>query len=167
MPTRGLYRSRVEEPYTASLGRGWLVYELPPVETVSEARLTTPNARWPLPSRIRRRLTTEPPTVEVAAEFPSELGTDRAPSIAVSLTNRTDRFARFVGGLTRSGPDIASIPVASVVEPVPAGETVELTIREEPLSPDDRSIVGDGKSDLRYTFDWSAETIGREIELVE
>jgi hypothetical protein len=164
---RGLWRAYNTGGYDPDSG-GLLVFELPGSTDASdpEVVLERPGGERELDASLRSRVAAAP---EFSADVsvPDTVPNDGSLSVAVSVTNEGDTPARFVGGLNRAGPRIASTPVRAMRPLVPASgeQTVSVDQSEVPLEVSDDE-VGDGDPDARFTFYSVAGDTAREVRVV-
>ncbi|WP_435358938.1 hypothetical protein [Haloarchaeobius sp. DFWS5] len=159
------------EGYSAKTGSGLLLFDLPRSSEAArdDATLTWPGGEWSLPDDVRTRLATKPPNLSATAEVPATVPAGTAPTVRITVTNDGDSPGQFVGGLNRYGPSVASMPVQSFSESVPAGETTTIEYEEERLSRTwvDEESRGDGHTDFRYGFQTAEGSTTFEVEFVE
>ena len=159
-------------------GRGLLLFELPKTGIEGDLRLTWPGGERAIDDAAAERIEAGSPAFSAALDLPDTRDSADEPPIAVEVTNEEERPARFVGTVARSGPLVASIPVARMTELVPPGETTTLTVGDTwsvddlgELSEYDAVTVDDGEPDVGYLLSYASggETVntGAEIRLVE
>jgi hypothetical protein len=165
---RRLWRAYNAGGYDPDRG-GLVAFEVPGTTEASDpqAVLEYPGAERELAPGLRARLAANP-EFAFDVSVPDTVAEDDSLSVAIAVTNEGDAPARFVGGLNRSGPRVASTPVQAVRPLVPAGESVTTSIdqsgvpRETP--PED---VGDGEADARFSFASVAGDVDREVRVVD
>ncbi|WP_276272640.1 hypothetical protein [Haloarcula litorea] len=119
-PPQGLYR---DDDWAVRYGEagGPLLFGLPGTGDAGGTRLTWPGGEWVPGETVRERLATPPATVGVALDGPTVVDEDDDPTVAVTVTNESERTGRYVLALNRTGPRIAYTPVArlsGVLDPV-------------------------------------------------
>lgn len=165
---RRLWRAYNAGGYEPDRG-GLVAFEVPGSTEASDpqAVLEYPGAERELAPELRARLAANP-EFAFDVSVPDTVPEDGSLAVAVAITNEGDTPARFVGGLNRSGPRVASVPVQAVRPLVPAGEEHTLSIdqNEVPLEtpPED---VGDGEPDARFGFPSVAGSVDREVRVVD
>lgn len=171
-PMTGQNRRRLWRMYNAGNynpdAGGLVAFEFPGSTDASDpaAVIEHPGGERELGADLRSRIAAAP---EFAFEMsvPDTVQRGGELAVAVSVTNESDRPARFVGGLNRAGPQVAMMPVAEVRPLVPAGETKTLTVDQSAVtakvSDDD---VGDGEADADYTLNTVAGSREATVRVV-
>lgn len=150
--------------YTANVGEGWLVFELPDAWNAKHAALGLGSREWPVEDGIRERLGAAPPSFDLAWES-VETATPGDTVHEFDVSNESDRDARFVGAMTASGLD-ADKPLAVFNRRVPAdsGRSIDAVVTG---LPDDSPAVGDGDSDVTYKLQWAGGTLEQDVRFVQ
>lgn len=118
-----VYRKRTFDASYAN-GEGWLVFALPETGDADDARIAVPWDEWDVPPAVRERLAAPMPTFDVSFWAPETVGPNETPQLSLTITNESAVPGPCVLALTRSGPRVASTPVARMVVPIESGETV-------------------------------------------
>ncbi|MFB6269347.1 MAG: hypothetical protein ABEH83_05350 [Halobacterium sp.] len=165
---RRLWRYRQTGDYHPDVG-GTLAFELPgSVEAADpEAVISHPGGEHELNAGEGARLASAHAfAVELSAPETATVG--ESLSVEVTVTNEGASPARFVGGLNRYGPRVASIPVEAVRPLVPAGESVTRTIDQSDVTTETADEdVGDGERDATFTLNSVAGSRERRVRVVE
>ncbi|MFB6127269.1 MAG: hypothetical protein ABEJ79_08280 [Halolamina sp.] len=152
------------------LGAGGVVWFRLPSSVPADPtiRLRWPGGEWPLPEPYRRRLAASSPPLSWSVEAPSELDVGTPPTVRASVANDGDLPGRFVAGLSRAGPRVASIPVRRVSARVPANETRTVETTADVTGQEvDAEDLGDGEADVRFTLRTVGETVTRAVRYVD
>lgn len=165
---RRLWREQETADYYPDIG-GLLAFKLPGSFEVSkpEAVLSHPGGERRLDGGLRARLATTP---EFAVQFsvPETVAADGSLSVDVTATNEGDAPARFVGGLNRYGPRIASMPIEEIRPLVPAGESATQSIDQSSvLGNTAAGEVGDGEPDAQFALFTVAGSEHRSVRVGE
>jgi len=152
---RNLYRTREgDSHYSADSGTGLLVFSLPESADARPAstRLSWPGGLWRPDAALTERLQAPPPSLSVAFDGPAEVSADETVTVTATVTNEGDVDGRFVAGLNRYGPVVASYPVAKLSAAVPAGQStaVEHATAMSLIGEMDQADVGDGEVDGHF-----------------
>jgi len=148
---------------------GLLLFELPAsgFDSTSDAAVTWPGGEHRLRAGLRERLRADAPAFSVSITAPDTLAQGESPRFEVAVTNEGDVPGRFVAGLNRYGPRVASTPAKRFSILVDADGT-ERTSYTGGISghrvPDDQ--LGDGDADLRYGWNGAADDRTFQIEYV-
>jgi hypothetical protein len=165
---RRLWRMREAREYAPDSG-GLVAFELPgSIEAVnSTAVLAHPGGEYRLDAELRKRLTATP-EFAVDLSVPETVAADGSLSVTVTVTNGGDSPARFVGGLNRYGPRVASTPVEAIRPLVPAGESATRAIDQTRVLADTSDEeVGDGESDVKFSLYTPARSEQRSVRVVD
>ncbi|WP_330632708.1 COG1361 family protein [Halocatena halophila] len=152
--------------YTRRRGKGWVLFELPASGDGNNAGLCWPNGEWTPSSQLQNRLAMPHPSLSADVSIEETIAPGSVPTITVEVTNEGSIAGRFVGALSRSGPEATAMPVGEVTELVPAGEskTIEVTESNESfdVSADQRN---DGERDLSYEFTYDGNKITQSVRI--
>ncbi|NHN41520.1 hypothetical protein G9C85_07695 [Halorubellus sp. JP-L1] len=157
-----------DSAFESDLG-GLLLFELPAsgFDSTSDAAVTWPGGEHRLRAGLRERLRADAPAFSVSIDAPDTLAQGESPTFDVAVTNDGTVPGRFVAGLNRYGPRVASIPAKRFSILVDAGAT-ERTSYTGGISgfrvPDDQ--LDDGDHDLRYGWNGAADDRTFPIEYV-
>lgn len=148
---------------------GLLLFELPAsgFESTVDAAVTWPGGEHRLPAGLRERLRADAPEFSVSIDAPETLAQGESPGFEVALTNEGDVPGRFVAGLNRYGPRVASTPAKRFSLLADAGATERMTYIGEISGyevPDED--LGDGDADLRYRWNAASDDRTFPIEYV-
>lgn len=148
---------------------GFLLFELPAsgFDSTADAALRWPGGEHRLRAGLRERLRTDAPEFSVSIDAPDVLAQGESPTFDVAVRNDGTVPGRFVAGLNRYGPLVASAPAKRFSLLVDAGAT-ERTTYTGGISgyqvPDED--LGDGESDLRYRWNGADDEHPFPIEYV-
>jgi len=148
---------------------GLLLFELPGsgFDSTGDAAITWPGGEHRLRDGLRERLRADAPAFSVSIDAPETLAQGESPEFGVAVTNDGTVPGRFVAGLNRYGPRVASMPAKRFSLLVDAGAT-ERTGYTGDISghevPDED--LGDGDADLRYGWNAAADDRTFPIEYV-
>lgn len=167
MNHKSLYRARLETPYDSSTGHGWLLYEIPVSGESTNTYLKFQDHRWEPSDSIRDQLASYPTDLSVRMSVPKTTPEKENPTISITVDNEDDRPGRFVAGLSRSGPSIASKPVVRISKRISASGQANISITDDTgmdsVSPKD---LDDGEQDIRYYLNWDSGSEESAIHLV-
>lgn len=148
---------------------GLLLFELPATgfDSTSDAAVTWPGGEHRLRNGLRERLRADAPEFSVSITPPDTLAQGESPTFDVAVTNEGAVPGRFVAGLNRYGPRVASTPAKRFSILVDAGAT-ERTSYTGGISgydvPDED--LGDDDADLRYGWNGADDDRTFPIEYV-
>lgn len=117
--------------YDAESGAGELLFELPESAEDGSARLAYPRGEWTADAALEERLASPTPSMSVTMSVPDDAVLGGEIPVTVTVENLGDVPGRFLGGLSRSGPDVAYTPVTPVSTMVEAGATASVEVIEE------------------------------------
>lgn len=164
---RRLWRLYGEDGWSRETG-GLLVFELP--ERVdgpdAEAILEGPDGERELDAGLRERLAADPSLTHEFA-VPAEVAENDAVPIEVSVQNDGDAPARFVAGLNRAGPQVASMPVEALTPLVAPGDRAVVEVSSDAPSKVASEDVGDGEWDVRFTLNIAGGSASRDVRVVD
>lgn len=169
-PTRPdrLYRTSWGDDHWYERGRadGLVLFEAPSGAT-EHLRLTWPGGERPVDDGIVTRLNSSAPRFSASLDVPTSHDGRTAPDVAVEVTNEGSTASRFLGALNRTGPLVASTPVARVSELVAAGERTTISVGDSwgEMPADER--IGDDRADVTYRLDFAGGEESAEIRLVD
>jgi len=143
-----------------------LAYRLPTFDAVETAVLSIDGRELSIPNSIRYRLATDPIEFSVHTSIPDVIEYPTDPEVTLTISNDSDRADRFVAGLTRMGPSVASLPVSRISAFVPAGESRTVSIVDDAmLSRVAEPEFGDGESDFLYKLDWRSKDTEESVRM--
>jgi len=120
---RGLYRDGDHSLEYDDDDGGPLVFALPETGDATDAELAWDGGSWAPSSEILDRLEDPLPQLSVTLDGTERAAGDDDPEVAVTVTNEGTGDGRYALALNRSGPQIASAPVAHIAGELPAGES--------------------------------------------
>lgn len=153
--------------YDREGGEGLVLFQVPGRAGDGDLRLTWPGGERAIESSIAERLGAGPASFSASLDLPAEHGGAEAPPVRIEVTNGGGIERRFVAALNRIGPRIAHAPIERLSEPVPAGETVTLTVEDSWMGLPDDERIGDGEPDVTYLLSYPGGEDSAEIRLVE
>ena len=169
-PTRidRLYRTAWDDDRWYERGRdgGLVLFEAPPGAT-EHLRLRWPGGERPVGEDVVARLDAPAPGLSASLDVPGHHDGRTTPPVTVEVSNDGSTASRFLGALNRSGPQVASVPVARVSELVPAGERTTVTVADSWVGLPDDDRIGDGEPDVSYRLRFGGGEASAEIRLVE
>lgn len=133
-------------PYSAESGEGELLFELPGSATDGDARLTYPRGEWSAEAALAERLASPVPSMAASLSVPDDAEPGAGLPVTITVENQGDVAARFIGGLNRTGPAVASTPVARVSTAAEAGATTRVEVNDE--------VAADGTGDANYLLSY-------------
>lgn len=164
---RRLWRLYGEDGWVPETG-GLLAFELPERtgSPDAEAVLEHPGGERELAAGLRERLAADP---SLTHEFtvPDEVGERDDVPVEVSVQNDGDVPARFVAGLNRVGPRVASMPVEGLTPLVAPGDRAVVELSSDAPSKTPSEDVGDGEWDVRFTLNTVDASAARNVRVVE
>jgi hypothetical protein len=145
---------------------GLVLFELPAsgFESTADAAVTWPSGEHRLRAGLRERLRADAPALSASIDAPETVARGESPTFDVAVTNDGDVPGRFVAGLNRYGPRVASTPAERFSLLVDAGATARTTYTGDVSGyrvPD--ADLGDGEPDLHYG--WSAAADDRRFPI--
>ena len=151
--TRRLWRVYNRGEYDPTTG-GLLVFQLPATASSEDPETVLEFGSWEreVPSMVQSRLATENPEFTVDATVTSPIEVGESPRVTLTVENTSDVGGRFVAGLNRSGPMVASMPAARISLPVEGGAVAEFVHEPTDVTgvevPDGK--LDDGEADLTF-----------------
>jgi hypothetical protein len=148
---------------------GLLLFELPATgfDSTSDTAVTWPAGEHRLRAGLRERLRADAPEFSISIDAPETLPQGESPTFDVAVTNDGTVPGRFVAGLNRYGPRVASTPAKRFSLLVDAGATARTSytggISGYEVSDED---LGDGEPDLHYGWNAAGDDRRFPIEYV-
>lgn len=159
--------------YSATSGRGWVLFELPATGDASDLALVHAESggEYPVASapshNVDGRLAAPSPSLSLDLSVADAVEQGATPTLSFTVTNDGSRDATFVGALNRSGPRVPVTPVAAVTERVPPGEPTSFEVTDSVAVDAPSDEVGDGEPDLHYDLYWTGGSEQRRLRVVE
>lgn len=164
---RRLWRLYGDDGWTPESG-GLLAFELPGTADSpdAEAVLELPDRERELDAGLRERLAADPSLTHEFA-VPDEVAEHESVPVEVSVQNDGDAPARFVAGLNRVGPRVASMPVEALTPLVAPGDREVVEVASDASQKAASDEVGDGEWDVRFTLYTAGGSSSRDVRVVE
>lgn len=133
--------------------------------------MTWPGGEHRLRAGLRERLRVDAPAFSASIDAPETLAQGESPTFDVAVTNEGDVPGRFVAGLNRYGPLVASTPAKRFSLLVDADATARTTYTGDVTGdvtghrvPDEN--LSDGEQDLHYGWNAAEDDRSFPIEYV-
>lgn len=160
-----LYRPRLDNRYDPDDGEGWILFQFPETGDADDTRLSGGGREWEPSPSVRKRLAEPHPDLHISPSVPETVESGEQPELTVTVENRGSVPGHFIGGLSRSGPDIAMQPIARIAESIDAEATEKITVTDETNIEIADEEIGDGEPDMKYYLVWPQDSRTDEVRV--